>query len=32
LDWLAKQRLSYSVGFGLTQAVVVQLAALSATA
>ena len=31
LDWLAKQRLSYSVGFGLTQAVVDQLAALPAT-
>ena len=28
LDWLAPQRLSYSVGFGLTQAVVDQLAAL----
>ena len=28
LDWLAAQRLSYSVGFGLTQAVVDQLAGL----
>lgn len=28
LDWLAGQRLSYSVGFGLTQQVVDQLAAL----
>jgi hypothetical protein len=28
LEWLAGQRLSYSVGFGLTQAVVDQLAAL----
>ena len=32
LDWLAAQRLSYSVGFGLTQAVVDQLAALPASA
>jgi Transposase DDE domain group 1 len=28
LEWLARQRLSYSVGFGLTQAVVDQLAGL----
>jgi hypothetical protein len=32
LDWLTVQRLSYSVGFGLTQAVVNQLAALPASA
>lgn len=31
LDWLHRQRLSYSVGFGLTQAVVDTLAALPAT-
>jgi hypothetical protein len=31
LDWLHTQRLSYSVGFGLTQQVVDQLAALPAT-
>ncbi|ANY06552.1 IS1380 family transposase [Pseudonocardia sp. HH130630-07] len=31
LDWLAGQRLSYSVGFGLSQALVDQLAALPAT-
>ena len=30
LDWLDTQRLSYSVGFGLTQAVVDQFAALPA--
>ena len=31
LDWLASQRLSYSVGFGLTRPLVDQLAALPAT-
>jgi len=31
LDWLHTQRLSYSVGFGLTQPLVDQLAALSAS-
>ena len=32
LDWLVGQRLSYSVGFGLTQPLVDQLAALPTTA
>jgi hypothetical protein len=32
LDWLAAQRLSYSVGFGLTQAIVDRLAALPVSA
>jgi hypothetical protein len=32
LDWLAAQRLSYSVGFGLTQAIVDQLAGLPTAA
>ena len=32
LDWLAAQRLSYSVGFGLTQPIIDQLAALPVTA
>jgi hypothetical protein len=32
LDWLAAQRLSYSIGFGLTQAIVDRLAALPVSA